>query len=142
MSLALEAHEIIAEESERSQIGELREYLARHQHAMLDGVELPQSVLRLLREALPHLEAGEMVTLFPLRMELTTREAADLLNVSRQYVVQLLTEEKMPHHMVGTHRRIYLSDLMAYKQQRDEHRARQRDRLVRISERAGLYEKE
>jgi excisionase family DNA binding protein len=140
----LECESIAANEDERHQLEAIRALLERPgaHRAMLDNLELPESIVRLLRQIVPLLAAGERVALIPLQSELTTREAADFLNVSRQYLVTLLDQGKIAHHMAGTHRRVYFRDLMEYRRQRDEERRHQRKRLIRLSEKAGLYDVE
>ena len=90
---------------------------------------LPPSVLRLLQGILNELGQGHAVTLTPLRAELTTQQAADLLNVSRPHLVKLLDEEAMPSRKVGSHRRVLLSDLIAY---REEWHAKRHAALVEL----------
>jgi len=94
---------------------------------------LPRAALDLLRKLLAEMAQGNAVTIVPVHAELTTQEAADMLNVSRPYLVKLLTEEQIPHTMVGSHRRVRLRDLLAYKQQQDE---RSHDALQKMTEQA------
>jgi len=84
-------------------------------------VELPTSALRLLVDILSELAAGNAVKVVPIHAELTTQEAADLLNVSRPHVVKLLESGVLPFYKAGNHRRIRFADLMAYRDER--HRA-------------------
>jgi excisionase family DNA binding protein len=82
-------------------------------------VELPTSALRLLVDILAELADGNAVKVVPIHAELTTQEAADLLNVSRPHLVKLLETRALPHHKTGKHRRVRFADLMTYKAARD-----------------------
>jgi excisionase family DNA binding protein len=82
-------------------------------------VELPTSALRLLVDILSELAEGNAVKVVPIHAELTTQEAADMLNVSRPHLVKLLEGGALPFHKAGKHRRIRFADLMAFKAQRD-----------------------
>jgi excisionase family DNA binding protein len=83
-------------------------------------VELPTSALRLLVDILAELADGNAVKVVPVHAELTTQEAADLLNVSRPHLVKLLESDALPFHKTGKHRRIRFADLMKYKAMRDQ----------------------
>lgn len=83
-----------------------------------DRVELPAELYRVLRHVVEALQQGFAVTVAPLAQTLTTQQAADLLGVSRPTVIKLLDEGKIPFERVGTHRRILLRDLLAYREQR------------------------
>lgn len=83
-------------------------------------VELPTSALRLLVNILSELAEGNAVKVVPVHAELTTQEAADMINVSRPHLVKLLEEGALPHHKTGKHRRVRFADLMKFKAARDE----------------------
>jgi excisionase family DNA binding protein len=82
-------------------------------------VELPTSALRLLVDILSELAEGNAVKVVPIHAELTTQEAADMLNVSRPHVVMLLETGALRFHKAGKHRRVRFADLMAFKAERD-----------------------
>ena len=86
-------------------------------------IDLPPSLGHLLLDLLTHVAKGEMVTFVPYGAELTTQQAADILNVSRPFLVKLLNSGDIGHHKVGAHRRISVSDLLEYKDRRDQNRA-------------------
>lgn len=94
-------------------------------------VELPTSALRLLVDILAELADGNAVKVVPIHAELTTQEAADLLNVSRPHLVKLLEEGALPFHKTGKHRRIRFADLMQFKAERDRSSEQAMEELVR-----------
>ena len=99
-------------------------------------IELPTSALILLMTILGELAAGNAVQVVPVHAELTTQEAANILNVSRPHMVKLLENGELPFHKTGRHRRVLFADLMNYKQQRDRQR---QQALTDLSQDAGLY---
>jgi excisionase family DNA binding protein len=81
-----------------------------------ETIELPAIAVDLLMDLLRQLAAGNAVTLIPIHAELTTQNAADLLGVSRPFLVKQLEDGALPFRKVGRHRRVLFKDLMAYKQ--------------------------
>ncbi len=109
-----------------------------------DGVEvaLPASLRTVLRRAAVALARDRAVSIVAQDRLLTTQEAADLLNVSRPYLIRLLEEGKIPHSMVGTHRRVRFDELLAFKREWDAERMAALNRLTQINQDLGLYERE
>lgn len=97
-------------------------------------VDLPPAVGQLVLELLMLVSKGEAVTLVPFGAELSTQKAADLLNVSRPFLVKLIDEGKIPHHKVGKHRRIRAEDLFAYKRRRDAGRRETLRQLAQLGQ--------
>jgi excisionase family DNA binding protein len=94
-------------------------------------VIIPASAFRLLTDILTQMAHGNAVTLMPVHAELTTQQAADILNVSRPFLISLIDNGKIPYRKVGTHRRIRFEDLMTYKQNIDKKRLQDLEKLTR-----------
>ena len=105
-----------------------------------EGIDLPEELFRVLRQAVHILAQGDAVSIVPVHAELTTQQAADILNVSRPHLVALLEAGQIPHQRTGKHRRIRFGDLMEFKRKRDQERREQLAALTRLTEEHGLYE--
>lgn len=101
---------------------------------------LPVSLYEFLAELIGDLCEGQSVAIVQNDAQLTTVEGARMLGVSRQFLIKLLERGDLPHHMVGTHRRIYVRDLLEYKARRDSSRRKILDDLTRVEAEDGLYD--
>ena len=93
-------------------------------------LKIPKRALLLLFEILKNMAEGKSVTLIPLNAEVSTQQAADMLNVSRPHIVKLLENGQIPFTKVGKHRRIALKDLMTYEKKLKENRREKLQFLV------------
>jgi len=105
-----------------------------------EEVVLPTSLVTALRQLVRYLVHDKAVSVVPVDKALTTQEAADILNVSRPYLIKLLEAGEIPFTKVGSHRRVQIEDIMAYKHQRDAERNRALDRLTALNQEMGLYD--
>ncbi len=94
---------------------------------------IPVAAFRLFVQTLAEMAQGNAVALLPVQSELTTQAAAELLQVSRPYLVSLLDQGVIPHRKVGTHRRVLVQDVLTFKQQNE---ARRLAALRELSEQA------
>lgn len=126
VTLPVEREVLAAQEGQRALAAVLATRLETQQIQVFDDknqahrLELPTSALRLLVDILAELAEGNAVKVVPVHAELTTQEAADLLNVSRPHLVKLLEEGALPFHKAGKHRRVRFADLMQFKARRDQ----------------------
>jgi excisionase family DNA binding protein len=93
-------------------------------------IQLPAGAVALLMNILEAMAAGRGVTIIPENAELTTVQAAEVLNVSRPFLIKLLEEGAIPHRKVGKHRRVRMEDVMAYKERVDRDREAILDQLA------------
>jgi excisionase family DNA binding protein len=107
-----------------------------------ERVEVPHALAEIIYRAAEFLAEGRPVTVLPDEEMLSTQAAANILNVSRQYLVRLVDTGELPAEMVGSHRRLRATDVAAFKATRDAKRAGALDRLTSLSEDVGGYELE
>lgn len=145
MSSPAKSEPIVASEDEQKELASIERKLGQIGKARLVGPHnehmiLPDSLYAILVQAARQLSEGNGIAIMPVMQELTTQQAADLINVSRPFIVSLIEGGEIKHHMVGTHRRIYLRDLMAYKHRRDATTRRAIERLGDSAEEMDIYE--
>ena len=141
------ANPVSPSEQDRKQIQELSHALqqvpAERTHLVIDlatreTLAVPRPVFEALKMVVEQMGRGRAVSIVPLGMMLTTQQAADILGSSRQHVVKLLEGEQIPYEKVGTHRRIRIEDVVAYKQRRQSTREEALTRMSQQAERLGL----
>jgi excisionase family DNA binding protein len=143
MTLTLDREPIAAPNTDREALRGI-EALTQSGHDLRvsagdESIELPEALRLVLEQAAHELVRGNRVSLLPLGRMLTTRQAAEMLNVSRPFLIHLLERDEIPFEMVGTHRRVAIEDVLRYRAQRSEKR---REVLRALSEEAdelGIY---
>lgn len=101
-------------------------------------VELPASVIEVLEKTLSYMAQGKDVTIIPQTVEMTTGQVAEVLRVSRPFVVKLLENEEIPFRKVGKHRRVLLEDVIAYKERIDKGRLKVLEKLTAEAQKLNL----
>jgi excisionase family DNA binding protein len=103
-------------------------------------IDLPEPIFQLLVRSVRMIQQGKAIVLMPEDEAFTTQAAANFLGMSRQFLVNLLEAGKIPYHRVGTHRRVYFKDLLAYQKQRDFERRQALERVFIEADKAGVYD--
>ena len=136
---------VAVQQTEGNQLAEIQRIVQEGSPRLVarDGhqVELPNTVRQLLLKIVKSLQVGKAVSIIADQQDLTTQRAANILGVSRPFLVRLLEEDQIAFHMVGAHRRIYLQDLLEYKHRRDSARHEALDRMAKVDVEAGTYDK-
>ncbi|MUL40401.1 helix-turn-helix domain-containing protein [Streptomonospora sp. PA3] len=135
-------------EAAASALPRIRHYLEEHPEPLTrvpvvaedsgQGLVLPRSAVELLAAVLAHMAAGRGVSIVPEHAELTTQQAADMLNVSRPYLVGLLEAGEIAYRKVGTHRRVRAASLLEYMRADDQRRREAADDLSAVTRELGL----
>jgi excisionase family DNA binding protein len=107
-------------------------------NGLTEDLVLPGPVLQLLLDILSEMAKGNAISLVPIHHELSTQEAANLLNVSRPHLVSLLEKNELPFRKVGAHRRVLAKDLIEYKAKIDAQRKSALDELAEVSQSLGM----
>jgi excisionase family DNA binding protein len=143
MTLALDREPIAAPNADREALRVIEGLLqSGHEVRISAGdetVELPDALRLVLAQAVHELVRGNRVSLLPLGRQLTTRQAAEMLNVSRPFLVGLLERGEIPFEMVGTHRRIAIEDVLRYRADRSERRRAALRDLSQDADELGIY---
>lgn len=126
----------------------IKGYLARHHEEGVvrlvvdddhdEVLEVPRGALELMARILTHMAAGEGVSIVPSHAELTTQQAATMLNVSRPFLIGLLEAGEIEYRTVGTHRRVKAESLQAYLRNDDARRRDAADELSAMNQEMGL----
>ncbi len=138
----------VVQPKNRDELNEIVELLSKisnlDQFVMLksDGqeIKIPSIISRVLYEIISIMSKGGAMTIIPMEKELTTQQAADILNVSRPFLIKLLENGQISFHKVGTHRKIYMKDLMDYKENLNINRANKISEIITLSQEYGLYD--
>ena len=104
-----------------------------------ERISMPETAFYVLKRVIEVMASGDAVTIVPVGKQLTTQQAANILNVSRQYLVKLLDSGRIPYTKTGKHRRLNIEDVLEFKEKRDQERKVNLDELTNMSEAFGGY---
>jgi excisionase family DNA binding protein len=131
---------VVLTERDAVRIREMERYVEELQFMHNGQVfDIPEPLRTLLQQAVSIMAVGDSVGIVPLQKELTTQEAADLLGVSRPYIVKLLEEGEIRFRKVGAHRRVQLSHVLAYKERQDREMEQGLDEMADFLAVCGTY---
>jgi len=139
---------VLVQEQETESIAQLEKILSLEPSQVRlvgsngEEVKIPEPVYQMLRDIVHIIISGQRVSIVPHNCQLTTQEAADMLNVSRPFFVKLLEQGEIPYISVGSHRRVIFQDLMTYKEQRKVKRRKSLEELTKFLQEEGFYEEE
>ena len=108
-----------------------------HDDRKLKSITLPVQAIHLLLGILDQMARGNAITLVPIHAELTTQEAANLLNVSRPFLINLLETGEIPYRKIGNRRKVLFTDIMRYKEIDDKKRS---EILSKLTEQAQKFD--
>lgn len=130
--------------TEQRQVQDLEKLLGQGVPALIgpagERIELPGTLVEVLRTAVGFMSRGQTVSLIPDNRAITTQQAADILGMSRPFFIKQLESGLMAHHRVGNQRRVYLRDVLEFAKKRDKERLAALDLLARDAFEAGLYD--
>ncbi|MGA9380301.1 MAG: helix-turn-helix domain-containing protein [Phormidium sp.] len=139
---------VFLEEQDRESIAQLEQIISlESSQAKLVGsngkeVKIPDSIYQMLRDIVSLMASGQRVSIVSHNCQLTTQEAAEILNVSRPFLIKLLESGEIPYIKVGSHRRVIFQDLMTYKERRKVKRQKGLNELTQFLQDEGFYEEE
>jgi excisionase family DNA binding protein len=107
-----------------------------------ERLPVPEAVFYVLERVVEVMARGDSITVVPVGREVTTQQAADLLNVSRQYLIRLLDDGRIPYRKTGRHRRLRVEDVLRFKESRDRDRRSGLRELSQMTEEFGGYDSE
>jgi len=110
--------------------------------AAVEPITIPANIFRTIIKMLVEMGNGNAVAVVPVSAELTTQQAADLLNVSRPHLIKLLNEKVLPFRMVGTHRKLLAKDVLNYREKIVHERRAALTKMVELDEEFGLIDDE